>query len=62
MICSIACMLCVFCGESCQFSPPSVVSIVCWLKGKGLDTSGLFDLVKLFRIVFIGGYVQKFMQ
>ena len=50
-MCSIDCRLCVFCGEGCQFFPPSVVSIVCWLNGKGLDTSKLFGLEKLFLIV-----------
>ena len=61
-MCSIACRLCVFCGEGCQFFPPSVVSILCGLNGKGLDISGLFVLEKLFLIVCIGRNVQKFIQ
>ena len=51
MMCSIVCNLCAFCGEGFQFSPPSVLGVVCWLNGTGLDTSGLIGMENLLLII-----------
>ena len=50
MMCKRACTLCVFWGVGCQFVSPSAVRIFCWLKGKGLDNSGLFVVENRFLI------------